>query len=179
MTNENHPDPDLGSELRSGAGREWTDDAAEDERLTELHRQRGMDLAARARELANRGDRVSVEAGGHSFSGAVTVAGADYLTVVGAGQVADVRLEAARWSILPLQGSANSGTSTDESFKALLQTYAGRSGVIRLALPGTDLVIGRIAVVAEDHVEVNDVDERKLLVPLKLILAVVRSADAQ
>jgi len=41
------------------------------------------------------------------------------------------------------------------------------------------MVIGKVAVVADDHVEMNDVDDRRLIVPTKLILAVVRSSDFQ
>ena len=41
------------------------------------------------------------------------------------------------------------------------------------------MVIGALAVVAEDHVQVDDVDERRLIVPIGLILAVVRSSDVQ
>jgi hypothetical protein len=39
------------------------------------------------------------------------------------------------------------------------------------------MVIGRVSVVAEDHVEVDDVDNRRLIVPMTLILAVVRSSE--
>ena len=42
------PDPDLASELRQGAGREWKEEAAEDER-------RGLDRKA-DRALARQGD---------------------------------------------------------------------------------------------------------------------------
>ncbi len=179
MDRERDPDPQLASELRSTAGREWNEEAAEDERLTEVHRKRGLTLADQAKELVNRGDRVSVEFGGHSFSGLVASAGSDYATINGPGQVADIRLDGARWSILPSDITTESGTATSESFKALLHKHSASSKVIRFALPGGDMVIGKVNVVAEDHVEMADVDDRKLIVPLKMILAVVRSADAQ
>lgn len=171
------PDPDLASELRQGAGREWNEEAAEDERLTEVHRRRRLTLADQAKELVNRGERVSVEFGGHSFGGAVVTAGEDYATIDGPGQTADIKLDAARWSVLHSDSPAETSPGGAESFRALLHEHSASDHVVRLALPGGDMVIGKIAVVAEDHVEVNDVDERRLLVPTNLILAVVRSSD--
>ncbi len=171
------PDPNLGSELRQGAGRDWNEEAAEDERLTEVHRRRRLTLSDQAKELVNRGDRVSVEFGGHSFGGAVAWAGEDYATVEGPGQTADIRLEAARWSLITNDQPAETSHGGAESFRALLHERSASGEVGRLALPGGDMVIGKVAVVAEDHVEVSDVDGRRLIVPMNLILAVVRSSE--
>jgi hypothetical protein len=171
------PDPNLASELRQGAGREWSEEAAEDERLTELHRRRRLNLADQAKEWVNRGDRVSVEFGGHSFGGAVTKSGEDYATVEGPGQTADIILETARWSVLPADQPAELSQGGAESFRALLHEHSASGHVVRLALPGGDMVLGRVAVVAGDHVEVTDVDERRLVVPMYLILGVVRSSE--
>lgn len=179
MDQGQQPDPDLASELRQKAGQELIEEAAEDERLTELHRRRRLNLADQAKELANRGDRVSVEFGGHSFSGAVARAGEDYVTIEGPGQIADVLLEAARWSVLPTTQPADATPGGAESFRAVLHEHSATQQVVRLALPGGDLVIGQLAVVAEDHVEMTDVDARRLIVPMKLILGVVRSSDHQ
>jgi hypothetical protein len=173
------PDPDLASELRQGAGREWDEEAAEDERLTEVHRRRRLSLGDQAKEMANRGERVSVEFGGHSFGGAVITAGEDYVTIDGPGQIADIKLDVARWSVLPSDQPAETSTGGAESFRALLHQHSASSQVVRLALPGGDMVLGHLAVVADDHVEVKDVDDRRLLVPMNLILAVVRSSDHQ
>jgi hypothetical protein len=171
------PDPNLGSELRQGAGREWNEEAAEDERLTEVHRRRRLTLSDQAKEIVNRGDRVSVEFGGHSFGGAVVWAGEDYATVEGPGQTADIVLDTARWSLITAEEAAQSSSTGAESFRALLHARSASGEVGRLALPGGDMVIGTVAVVAEDHVEVSDVDGRRLIVPMKMILAVVRSSD--
>lgn len=179
MDRDRELDPSLESELRETAGREMAEEAAEDERLTEIHRKRGLTLGDQAKELVNRGDRVSVEFGGHSFSGLVAAAGSDYATVNGPGQAADIKLAEARWSILPSDLTTESGVAGAESFKALLHDHSGAGRIVRLALPGEDMVIGKILVVADDHVELADVDDRKLIVPLQMVLAVVRSADAQ
>ena len=117
MDRDREPDPGLASELRLGAGKEWTEEAAEDERLTELHRRRRMTLGDHAREMVNRGDWVSVEFGGHSFGGAVTVAWDDYVTVDGPGQVAEIKLDEARWSVLPSERGPEGRPSGASSFQ--------------------------------------------------------------
>lgn len=177
MDQDRQPDPDLAAELRQGAGQEWNEEAAEDERLTELHRRRRLTLSDLAKEFVNRGDRVSVEFGGHAFSGAVVAAGEDYVTVDGPGQVADIVLAEARWSVLAGDQPAESVPARSETFRAILHEHAAGEWVVRLALPDGDMVIGTIEVVASDHVVMNDVDMRRLVVPMKLILAVVRSSD--
>ncbi len=179
MTDRENPfDPELASELRQTAGKEWAAEAAEDEQLTELHRRRTLSLSDQAAIMVNQRLRVSVEYGGHSFGGAVIGSGKDYATVAGPGQVADIKLEAARWSILPVDQAPPQIRGSDaESFTALLHEYSNQSGVLRLALGGGDMVIGRIEVVASDHVALADVDERRLIVPLSLVLGVVRSLD--
>ena len=172
-----HPDENLASELRQGAGREWAEEAAEDERLTELQRRRNMTLGDQAKEMVNRGDRVSVDFSGHTFGGAVAAAGEDYATVDGPGQTADIKLAEARWSVLPLDTPGETGAPGAATFQALLHEYSAAGNIIRLALPGGDMVIGTLKVVAGDHVEVEDVDQRRLIVPTKMILAVVRSSE--
>ena len=179
MQEDTNPNEDLGSELRAGAGREWRDEAAADEQLTELHRRRSLDLGDQAAAMVNQGLRVSVEFGGHSFGGAVAASGSDYATVNGPGQVADIKLDKSRWSVLPVIGDPPGQPSAlgPESFTAVLHAHAGDKSTVRLALPGGDMVIGIIEVVAKDHLEMSDVDGRRLLVPLSLVLAVVHSLD--
>ena len=177
MRPDQDPDPDLASELRQGPGREWSEEAAEDERLTELLRRRRASLTEVMADLAARGDRVSVEFGGHTFSGGLVASAADYVTVAGPGQVADIRLDAALWSVIPTGDSTSSHERRAESFLALLKTYEAEGTNLRLALADQGIVIGRISVVAADHVEVADVDKRTLYVPTDLILAAIRSTD--
>lgn len=173
-------DPDLASELRQGVGRDWAEEAAEDERLTSVHDRRRFDMATVAKEMVNRGDRVSVVYAGHSFSGLVVACGEDHLTIEGSGQRADIRLDAGYWSILPaVPGSSPSGTATDETLSVRLAEYAESKSPLRLALAEGDMVIGRVTVVAVDHVELTDADDRALYVPLGLILGIVRSGEYQ
>ncbi len=177
MNEGEQPDPDLAAQLRQSAGREWSEEAAEDERLTELLRRRRLELKDLMAELVNRGDRVSVEFGGHSFSGAVAAAGEDFARIMGPGQVADVRLDRARWSVIVSGDPTDEPAGAVESFMALLREFEAGNEIVRLALPGGDMVIGTIVVVAPDHVEMADVDDRRLYVPVEMILATIRSTD--
>jgi hypothetical protein len=175
MNSDSDPDPHLAAELRQGVGRELAEEAAEDERLTDLLRRRRLELADVVKDLAHRGGRVSVEFGGHSFSGLLAAAGIDYATIDRADQTADIRLDVATWSILPSDSPDDSKMGGAESFRALLHEYSAAETAVRLALPGGEIVIGAIAVVAVDHVEVRDVDGRQIYVPSTIILAVIRS----
>lgn len=178
MDEDKQPDPRLAAELRQTAGAEWTAEAAEDERLTELGRRRRLNLADIAKEMANRGERVSVEYGGHSFSGVVVGAGDDFVTIEGSGQIAEVRLERSRWSILKADGPSVRAVTTVASFRAALHEHAAGQTTIRLTLDQGDLVIGKIEVVGADHVEIADVDERRLFVPLEIVLGTIRSTES-
>lgn len=176
-------DPDLASELRRTMGREIAEEAAEDERLTATYDRRRFDLTTVAKEMVNRGARVSVVYSGHNFSGLVIGAGVDHVTVEGAGQVADIRLDAGFWSILPEPetggGGGRGGVATEETLSARLSEAAERGGMVRLGLAGGEIVIGTVGVVAQDHTELHDADGRALYVPTGLILAIVRSSTNQ
>ncbi len=172
-----NPDPDLAAELRQGAGREWAEEAAEDERLTELLRRRKLELADVMKDLAHRGGRVSVEFGGHSFSGTVMGAGADYATIDSPGQTAAIRFDVGRWSIIAASRTDESRVDRSESFKALLHEYSAAETTLRLAIPYGEMVFGTIAVVSVDHIEVDDVDGRQIYIPSAMVLAVIRSTE--
>lgn len=168
------PDPDLAAELRSTAGREWAEEAAEDERLTELQRRRRQPLSDVMKELAARRERVSAEFGGHNFSGSLIAAGDDFVTVEGTGQVADIRLEGAVWSTLPGDAQPSDLVSRELTFRGLIHEYAASETRIRIALPAGGFATGAVTVVATDHLEMVDVDQRRLLLPMDTVLAVIR-----
>lgn len=177
MTEDETPDRDLASELRQSAGREWAEEAAEDERLTETLRKRRSELKDIMAEFANRGDRVSVEFGGHTFGGAVVASGEDFVRIQGPGQVADIRLNRARWSVLVSGDPPDHTEETVDTFIALLRQFEADGSTVRLSIDGGDIVIGKIAVVAVDHVEVSDVDDRRIYLPTEVILGAIRSID--
>jgi hypothetical protein len=178
MSGRDDPDPGLASELRLGAGQEWAEEAAEDERLTELLRRRRLSLGEAMRDLAHRGARISIEAGGHSFSGVIVSACEDYATVEGAGQVAEVSYEAGAWSVVAADQPARvPDTMPAETFQGRLHEHAAVGTRLQLALSDGIAITGVIEVVASDHVEFTDVDNRQFYVPLNRILAASRSTD--
>lgn len=178
MRPDSEPDPDLAAELRGTAGREWLEEAAEDERLTELMRRRRMTLHEVMAEAGNRGDRVSVEFGGHTFSGSIAGVAQDFATISGVGQTADVKLAVGVWSVLVSGEPAQRGTGIEaETFVALLKTYEAERATLRFALGGGSVAVGRIVVVAGDHIEMADPDDRRLYLPLESILATIRSTE--
>lgn len=177
LNSNKDPDPELAGELRQTAGREWAEEAAEDERLTELLRRRRLDLAAVIRDAAHRGTRMLAEFGGHSFNGTVIGTGIDYATLDNGDKRADVRFETATWSVLGSGEPAEPGVGAPESFRATLHQYSASGVAVRLALPGGELANGSIAVVSVDHIEVADVDDRQIYVPTAMILAVIRSTE--
>lgn len=177
MIGDGTPDPELGSELRQSAGREWAEEAAEDERLSETLRKRRSELKDVMADLAHRGDRVSVEFGGHSFGGAIVASAEDFVRIQGPGQVADIRLDHARWSVLVSGDPPDHSEETVDTFIALLRQFEADGSNVRFALGGGDMVIGKIAVVAKDHVEISDVDDRLIYLPTGMILAAIRSID--
>jgi hypothetical protein len=171
-------DPDLASDLRQTVARAWQQEAEEDEQLTALYDRRHLNMADLAKEMVNRGERVAVEFGGHSFSGVVVGGGVDHVTIEGSGQRADVLLNATFWSVIHTKDrDTTPGVATDETIKARLAEHSEKRRIVRIVLDGGVLVIGMVAVVADDHIEVTDADERHIYVPLDLILGVTRSID--
>lgn len=177
MTSRDEPDPRLASELRQSVGREWADDVAEDERLTELMRRRRLTLSDMARDVQHQGARVSVEFAGHNFSGPLSRVGDDYATIEAPGQIVDVRFAVTTWAILRIADDKPAMPSEMITFKAHLHELSGTARRVGLAIPDGQILVGKIEVVAEDHVEIRDADDRGLLVPLELILATIRSSD--
>jgi hypothetical protein len=179
MTSSFDPDRDLASQLRQTAGREWVEEAAEDERLTEVMRQRGLTISQLFADMVHRGERVSVDFGGHNFSGALVSGGEDYATIEGSGQVADVKLVTGIWSLLIRGQPVETRSGSPETFKALMQQYVASKTRLRVALPDNQVAVGSIAVVAVDHIELLDADGRPIYIPDQSVLAVIRSSEIQ
>jgi hypothetical protein len=169
MTADNEHDPDLTADLR----REWTEEAAEDEKLTELLRLRRRRLADVVGELAHRRIAMRIAVGGHSFNGPVVWVGDDYATVRSPGQYVDVPLDLAIWEeVSPTTGESD--TARVETFAAHLHELAASGAWIGLLLPGGESLTGRIDIVAKDHVVIVDQDERVVFVPRQMLMGTIR-----
>ena len=173
---EQTPDRDIESHLRQGAGREWLEEAAEDEQLTELLRRRRLDLSGRVLELVHRGERVRAETGVHTFSGRVVYAGADFASIDRDDDLVEVVLDSAVW-MLDRGASGGIEQSGDKlTFRARLAEISSAPELVRLVVIDGRALVGSIDVVATDHVELTQ-DGNTIVVPIRQIVAVIRSTS--
>jgi hypothetical protein len=168
------PDREIEEHLRQGAGREWKEEAAEDEQLTELMRRRRLTLGERAVELVHRGERVRAETGTQTFSGHVVYAGSDFATIDRGEDLVEVVLDAAVWNIERSAEGGREQSGDALSLKARLAEIASNSESVRMVVVDGRALVGRIEVVASDYVEMSQ-DGNTVVVPVPLIAAVIRS----
>lgn len=173
---ERTPDRDIEAHLRQGAGREWQEEAAEDEKLTELLRRRRLDLAGRALELVHRGERVRAEIGAHTFAGRIAYAGADFATVDRGDDLVEVVLDAAVWMVERSESGGTEQSGSPLTFRARLSEIASSPDQTRILVVDGRAIVGTIEVVATDHVELSQ-DGNTVIVPIVQIVAVVRSTS--
>jgi hypothetical protein len=171
MNEQQNPDPELESVLRE-AGREMIEEAAEDERLTELLRRRRQGMADLALEWVHRGQRVRAESGTQTFSGQVVFAGTDYVTIERVEDQVALRLDRATWTMEPEHGVGIEQCGDATSLKARLAELAASGETVRLVVAEGRALVGSVAVVAADQVEIRQ-DHLTVLVPVDLILAVI------
>jgi len=170
---DERPDPEIEAHLRHGAGREWLEDAAEDEQLTEVMRRRRLGLADRARELVHRGERVRAEAGSHTFSGQVVYAGSDFATVDRGEDLVEVVLDAALWTVEHGDSGGEEQNGEPLSFRARLAEVAAAPGAVRVIVADGRVIMGSVELVAADHVEMAQ-DGNTVVIPIRLIVAMIR-----
>jgi hypothetical protein len=170
---DKRPDREIEEHLRQGAGREWLEDAAEDEQLTELMRRRRLGLGDRARELVHRGERVRAEAGSHTFSGQLVYAGSDFATVDRGEDLVEVVLDAAVWTVERSESGGREQSGEPLSFRARLAELAATPAQVRVIVADGRVILGSIELAATDHVEMSQ-DGHTIVVPTRLILAVIR-----
>lgn len=174
MENENTPN-ELSSELRQGAGREWAEEAAEDEQLTEEFRNRQLSLIAVAEQAAHRGDRATAEFDGKTLSGPIVSTGLDYVTIALSEQEAEIAINAGAWSFVPGLTSHEPAGKTPMRLRARLSEHSRDDTRLRLELAGGNALMGTIHTVSEDHLRVSDADGRDVYVSMDLLRAVIRS----
>lgn len=170
---EERPDRDMEAHLRHGAGREWIEEAAEDEKLTELLRRRRLDLGGRALELVHRGERVRAETQGQTFSGRVMYAGSDFATLDRGEDLVEVVLHAAIWTVEPVGAGGHEQSGTPLSFRARMAELASLGGQVRVVVSDGRAIVGKVEVVATDHIEISQ-GGGVMVIPIRLIVAIVR-----
>ena len=173
---EQTPDRDVESHLRQGAGREWLEEAAEDEKLTELLRRRRLDLSGRVLELVHRGERVRAETGAHTFSGQVLYAGADFASIHRGDDVVEVVLDSAVWTVERSESGGSEQSGDMLTFRARLAEIAATTESVRIVITDGRAIVGSVEVVATDHVELAQ-DGNTIVVPIRQIVAMIRSTS--
>lgn len=167
-------DREIEEQLRQGAGREWKEEAAEDEQLTELLRRRKLSLGDRVLEVVHRGERVRAEAGTQTFSGHVVYAGSDFATIDRGEDLVEVVLDAAVWTIERSTEGGREQSGEPLSLRGRLAEVAANSESVRLVVTDGKALVGRIEVVAADHLEMSH-DGSTVAVPMRQIAAVIRT----
>ena len=177
MDEQSNPDPELESVLRE-AGREMIAEAAEDERLTELLRRRRQTLSELALEWVHRGQRVRAELGAQTFTGQVVYAGTDYLTLERSEDQVAIPLQRATWTLEPDGTAGTEQLAGATSLKARLSELEATGETIRVLVGDGRALVGSVAVVASDQIEVRQ-DHLRVMVPVDLIAAVVTPSAAR
>jgi hypothetical protein len=170
---DERPDPEIEAHLRQGAGREWLEEAAEDEQLTELMRRRRLGFGDRARELVHRGQRARAEVGAQTFSGQLIYAGADFGTLDRGEDLVEVVLDAAVWTVERGEAGGHEQIGDPLTFKARLAEVATSGSQVRVIVADGRVILGSVELVAADHVEMSQ-DGNTILIPTRLIVAVIR-----
>lgn len=153
---EQHPDLEaLAAELRMRFERElrWESEDVESETLKQILRRR--DLGDVARELMSAGDRVAASSRGLTIVGQLNHAKGDLAIVDTGHAVVSLNLDGPvtlrRIEAATAGGISSAGGSG--SFKARMAEFemtAEPIGMVTATLP--DVLVGRIAVAAEDHI---------------------------
>ena len=167
-------DPDdfeeLGSELRRRMGAEIREEAEEIEQLADLQRRRKSSLNDVATSAMHRGDSVTIAIGERSWKGALQAVGEDYLRL-GTGQVVvECPSAAAIITTERSRAGGHSGRPASSTWRARLAEIAADEKTVRIVVSGFEDVVGRIEVVATDHLEVSG--ENPSYIPLSLVVAI-------
>jgi hypothetical protein len=152
------------------------EEAAEDEKLTELLRRRRLDLSGRVLELVHRGERVRAETGAHTFSGRIIYAGADFASIDRGDDVVEVVLDSAVWTVERSETGGNEQSGDKLTFRARLAEIAARVEPVRVVVVDGRAIVGSVDVVATDHIELTQ-DGNTIVVPIRQVVAVIRSTS--
>lgn len=158
------PLDELARLLRSGAGAEMRAEAEAVELETHLMRLRRRSVADVAREAMHRGDRLTVMARGHTFSGDPVFVGKDYMVIETTTEIYDVRLDRVALAVTRRTEGGHSVRGGSVTFRARLAEYEQTGETVRLVASGIPHELdGRILVVATDHVVVGSSDGEQVV----------------
>lgn len=163
---------DLARALRQGAGREMREEAAIDEQLTELQRRRRHDLSAAMRLAMHRGDTVTVAVAGMTLKHPLVAVGADYLTLDGGDRAIDVALAQAVITLTPSRHGGRSGDADSPTLRARMAELEQAEASVEVVTADGRVGMGRVEVVAPDHVVISHPGGGETYVPLAAVAIV-------
>lgn len=180
-TSDNDPSEDLARELRHRLGGEFRAEAEEGERLAELARLRGRDLAAVAAELCDRGDRVRITTGGRTFTGVVVGAGRDRCTLGTPAGTVEIRLGGRPVQLSVVEPQAVEPPprpSSSTTFRARLRELEMQAASVEVGTDGrTEPLRGRLLAVAGDHLLIEGTEGGRIYLGWEGIAYVLRRDD--
>ena len=167
-----HPDDfeELGSELRRRMGAEIRDEAEEIEHLADLQRRRRSSLTDVAMAAMHRGDSVTIAIGERSWKGTLRAVGEDYLRLETDLVVVECPSLGVVVTTERSRTGGHSGKPASPTWRARLAEVAADEKTVRIVVAGSEDVMGRIEVVATDHLEVSG--ENPSYIPLGLVVAI-------
>jgi len=174
MTTDGPNDPAL--ERRLGA--ELRRHMAEAEREAQTLAAKRRALSDVARGAVDRGDAVTVSAGGVEFSGMGVYARGDLMTLSSQSAIVEVHISVIDWLRIDARARAGGRSSPVEA-----ESFTARLGLLELTgesvmlLGSAVRVEGRIAAVARDHVQVVAADGKDWFLPMAAVAFVVRSKN--
>jgi hypothetical protein len=167
-------DPDdfeeLGSELRRRMGAEIREEAEEIEHLADLQRRRRSSLIDVAHAAMHRGDSVTIDIGERSWKGTLRAVGEDYLQLTTSQIVIECPSAAVVLTSERSRVGGHSGKPASATWRARLAEIAADEKTVQIVVRDSEDVVGRIEVVATDHLEVSG--ENPTYIPLGLIVAI-------
>lgn len=168
--------PDLAA-LHWRTSADLRDERAAEERDAQQSRWQERSLTDFAHESMNRGDEVTVAAGGVEYAGVLVAATDRLLTIESPSATVHFNPDRVDWLRVGRRGRGHAGAgSTDlRSFEAVLRMYETTGESVRLiARDGRLEVVGPILAVSRDHVYLRSNDAAEVVVSQDALACVIQ-----
>jgi len=170
---------DLARFLRQGVGQEWRAEFEATEFETHQSRLRRRTLRDVAKMLLHRGDRLTMHAGKLRLSGQVTGGGADYVTISTERIRADARLGRVALRVTRRSSGGAQAWRMPTTWRARLTEMELTQQKVEVHAPSLGVsLVGRIRVVATDHLWLVDTAGCDSYLPFEEIAVVTYSVPA-
>jgi hypothetical protein len=166
---------ELGAELRRRVGEDFVREAAELEQLTALQRRRRESQAEAARRAMHRGDRVVIDCRLGHWTGVLTSVGEDYVSLATGEALVEAYLPGVILEVATARSGGQSGVPASATWRARLAELEMNREEVTLLAPLLGFEgLGKIEVVASDHLEFVGQEQRRII-PLDLVTVIIKS----